>query len=54
MEIRKVPTTQRDREQPGPFKRRPRPKAGVMVKEPEPAHHPADGGHAERRLDVTA
>jgi hypothetical protein len=54
MEIAKVPTSQRDREQSGPFKRRPRPKADAMVKPSAPAHHPEAPGTNERRLDVTA
>ncbi len=54
MEIMKVPTTQRDREQSGPSKRRPRPKAGVMAKDHESADNLEAGSQGERRLDVTA
>jgi len=54
MEIGKVPTTLRDREQSGPFKRRPRPKPGTTTKELEPVAVPATGGKNEHRVDVTA
>ena len=54
MEISKVPTAQRDREQSGPFKRRPRPKAGATTKESEPEAAPATGVKNEHRVDVTA
>jgi len=54
MEIMKVPTTHREREQSGSSKRRPRPKAGEMAKANELADPLESAGTNEHRLDVTA
>jgi len=54
MEITKVPTTHREREQSGSSKRRPRPKAGEIAKDNELAAPLERAGTNEHRLDVTA